>query len=211
LALDSTFNGQSKDKKAGIRTIDMAPSISWEAPVDTRIQLIAERLASDSNQEFRAKRVPGLKSLLDDYIAPDVDVDDVVFHRRLLRVFKQSEDQTYEHILGQHTPDEQRRIEAFVAGEKPEEISKDFVMGPSLGCREELEKMYSCESVVHISSAGPSAIKGLSNDDLKKTDGHWFHRAVQRLAEFFHDHDDKHAVTVCTMLPLSVPASLGAN
>jgi hypothetical protein len=88
----------------------MAPSISWEAPVDTRIQLIAGRLASDSNQEFKAKRVPGLKSLLDDYIAPDVDVDGVVFHRRLLQVFKQSEDQTYEYILEQHTPDKQRRI-----------------------------------------------------------------------------------------------------
>jgi hypothetical protein len=189
----------------------MAPSISWEAPVDTRIQLIAERLASDSNQEFRAKRVPGLKSLLDDYIAPDVDVDDVVFHRRLLQVFKQSEDQTYEHILEQHTLDEQRRIEAFVAGENPEKISKDFTMGPSLGCREELKKMHSCESVVHISSAGPTVIKGLSNDDLKETDGHWFHRAVQRLTEFFHHDGDEHAVTVCAMLPLSVPASLGAN
>ena len=189
----------------------MATSISWEAPVDTRIQIIAERLASDSNQEFRAKRVPGLKSLLDDYIAPDVDVDNVVFHRRLLQVFKQSEDQTYEHILAQHPPDEQRRIEAFVAGEKPEEVSKDFTMGPSLGCRQLLEKLHSCESVVHVSAAGPTAIRGLSDDDLKKTDGHWFHRAVQKLAEFFHLDDDKHAVTVCTMLPLYIPASLGAN
>ena len=174
----------------------MAPSISWEAPVDTRIRRIAESLASEENHEFSTKRVPGLKSLLDDYIAPDIDVDYVAFHRRLLQVFKQSEDQTYEHIRDQHTPDEQRRIEAFVAGGKPEEISKDFTAGPSLGCREELKKMYSCESVVHISSAGPTAIKGLSNDDLKKTDGHWFHRAVQKLAEFFHLDDDKHAVTV---------------
>jgi hypothetical protein len=180
----------------------MAPSLSWEAPVDTRIRLIAEKLASDTNQKFRQKRVPGLKTLLDDYIAPDVDVDDVIFHRRLLQVFKQSEDQTYEHILGQHTPDEQRRIEAFVAGEDPEEISKGFVMGPSLGCRQELEKMLSSQSVVHISSAGPTAIKGLSNDDLKKKDGHWFHRAMQKLAEFFHHDDDKHTITVCTILPL---------
>jgi hypothetical protein len=84
-------------------------------------------------------------------------------------------------------------------------------MGPSLGCREELEKMHSCESVVHISSAGPTAIKGLSNDDVKETDSHWSHRAVQRLAEFFHDDNDKHAITVCTMFPLSVPASLSSN
>ena len=101
-----------------------------------------------------------MKSLLDDYIAPDVDVGDVVFHCRL-QVFKQSEDQTYEHILAQHTLDEQRRIEAFVAREKPEEVSKDFTMGSSLGCRQLLEKMHSCESVVHISGAGPIAIKGL--------------------------------------------------
>jgi hypothetical protein len=139
---------------------------------------------------------------LDDYIAPDVDVDNVIFHRRLLQVFKQSEDQTYEQILAQHTPDEQRRIEAFVAGEKPEEISKDFTMGPSLGCRQALEKMRSCESVVHISGAGPTAIKGLSDDDLKKTDGDWFHRVVQKLAGLFHLGGDKHAVTVCTLLPL---------
>src|ERR1700733_13004562 len=98
----------------------MATSISWEAPVGTRIQIIAERLASDSNQEFRAKWVPGLKSLLDDYIEPDVDVGEVVFHSRL-QGFKQSEDQTYEHILAQHTLEEQRRIEAFVAREKTEE------------------------------------------------------------------------------------------
>jgi hypothetical protein len=96
---------------------------------------------------------------LDDYIAPDVDVDNVAFHRRLLQVFKRSEDQTYEHILAQHTPDEQQRIEAFVAGEKPEEVSKDFIMGPSLGCRQLLEKMHSCESVARISGAGPTAIR----------------------------------------------------
>jgi len=174
----------------------MAPSISWDAPVDTRIQRIAEGLGSEENHEFSTKRVPGLKSLLDDYIAPNVDVDDVIFHRRLLQVFKQSEDQTYEHIRDQHTPDEQRRIEAFVAGEKLEDISKGFTMGPSLGCREELKKMYSSESVVHISGAGLTAIKGLSNDDLKKTDGHWFHQAVQKLAKLFHLDDDRHAVTV---------------
>jgi hypothetical protein len=34
---------------------------------------------------------------------------------------------------------------------------------------------------------------------------------MQKLAEFFHRDDDEHAVTVCTMLPLSVQASLGAN
>jgi hypothetical protein len=65
--------------------------------------------------------------------------------------------------------------------------------------------------VVQVSAAGPTAIRGLSDDDLKKTDGHWFHRAVQKLAEFFHLDDDKHAVTVCTMLLLYIPASLGAN
>jgi hypothetical protein len=34
---------------------------------------------------------------------------------------------------------------------------------------------------------------------LKEPDGHWFHRAVRRLAEFFHGDDDKHAVTVYTL------------
>jgi hypothetical protein len=46
---------------------------------------------------------------------------------------------------------------------------------------------------------------------LKKPDGHWFHQAVQKLAEFFHLDDDKHVVTVCTTLLLYMPASLGAN
>jgi hypothetical protein len=203
--LDSSIG---KDKKTCIRTIKMASSIAWDSPVDTRIQIIAERLASDSNEEFRAKRVPGLKSLLDDYIAPDVDVDSVVFNRRLLQVFKQSDDQTYEHLLAQHTPDEQRRIEAFVAGEKPEEVCKDFTMGPSLGYRHLLEKMRSSESVARVSVAGPRAIRGLSNDDLEKTDGDWFHGAVRKLADFFHLDGDKHTVTVCAMPPLYIPASL---
>ena len=61
--------------------------------IDERIKKIVERLAN-VDEAFRKKRLPGLRSLLDDYINSDVDVDDVKFHRGLLKVFKDSEDRT---------------------------------------------------------------------------------------------------------------------
>ena len=76
---------------------ETAPSSkALDTPVDDRIKLIAERLEGN---DF-AQEVPGLKKLLDDYIDPDVPVDKVIFHRRLLAVFRDSRtDFTYENLL----------------------------------------------------------------------------------------------------------------
>ena len=71
------------------------------------------------------------------------------------------------------------------------------MMGPSLGCRDELAKMHRADSIFHISAAGPAHVKGLSSDDLKKADGGWFHEAIHKLAENFkHDDYDKASVLV---------------
>ena len=173
-----------------------------------RIEIITNRL-NDLDEAFRKRRFPGLRSLLNDYINPDVEVDDVKFHRGLLQVFKNSEDTTYERILGQHTKDEQERIEKFVAGGNLEDVGKHFVMGPSQGCREELAKMHKADSIFHISAAGPTHVKGLSSDDLKEADGGWFHEAIHKLADLFHhDHHDNDSVLVCSPNHLTLTTSL---
>ena len=159
--------------------------------VDERIKIIAERLA-DLDSDFNKKRFPGLKSLLDDYINPNVDINDIKFHRGLLQVFKNSEDQTYEKLLAQHTSGERSRVEKFVAGGELKDVGKGFVMGPSLGCRDEIARMHKADSVFHLSATGPVHVHGLSTDELKHTDGHWFYEAIHKLAGLFHHDDQDH-------------------
>ncbi|KAF2093916.1 hypothetical protein NA57DRAFT_61132 [Rhizodiscina lignyota] len=159
------------------------PSRSWDLQVDDRISLIANKLGEDT--EFSRKEVPGLKPLLDDYINPDVEVDSVDWRRRMLQVFKDSEtDNTYQDLLAKHSPDEQQRIERFVAGEDPAKVSDGFVMGPSMGFREELAKLHEAPSIVHVSRHGATVVKG----ELVPTDDDWFHRCVRKIAAHFGIH-----------------------
>lgn len=143
-----------------------------------------------NDAEFSQKQVPGLKSLLDDYISPDVAVDSVDWRRRMLKVFKDSEtDNTYQDFLAKHTPQEQELVERFVAGEDPEKISDGFVMGPSMGCREELEKLRQAEHIVHVSAAEINTVRGA---DLVATDDDWFHTTVRKISNFFGGHHSEH-------------------
>ena len=165
--------------------------------VDERIKTIANRLA-DLDGDFRRKRFPGLRSLLDDYINPDVDINSVKFHRRLLQVFKKSEDKTYEKLLAQHTSGERCRIEKFVAGGELKDVGKDFVLGPSLGCRDEIARMHKADSIFHLCATGPLHVRGLGIEELKHTDSHWFYEAIHKLAGLFHhDDQDNESVLVC--------------
>ena len=182
-----------------------APPKSWDLQVDDRIHRISEkyviiararytikanityRLGEDT--DFSRKDMPGLKPLLDDYISPDVPVDSVDWRRRMLRVFKDSvTDDTYQDVLAKHTPDEQRRIEDFVAGKDPAKVSEGFVMGPSMGCREELAKLHEAESIVRISEDGVTILK--ETRDLVDKIHDWFHKTAHRMADFF-DIDKK--------------------
>jgi len=67
-------------------------------------------------------------------------------------------------------------------------------MGPSLGAREEMQKLHKALRV-DVSKAGPVHVDGLSDDDLKHKDG-VLHEFVHGLARLFHHEDDK-VVTVC--------------
>ena len=139
-----------------------------------------------NDDEFSQKQVPGLKSLLNDYINPGVEVNSVDWRRRMLQVFKDSEtDNTYQDFLAKHTPQEQSLIERFVDGQDPEKISDGFVMGPSMGCREELEKLRNADSIVHVSASEITHIKG---DSLVATVDGWFHSTVRKIATFIGIH-----------------------
>ena len=164
---------------------------AWDARVDDRISIIRDKLGE---VDF-AKEVPGLKAVLDDYLDPKIDTTKVDFHRGLLRVFKDSEtDYTYSTILNKYSEDEKSRLQRFVDGDDPSKISKGFLMGPSLGAREEMNIMHEAERVA-ISAAGPVHVDGLSSDELRKKDSH-FHNFVHALAEFFDIHKHEDAVTV---------------
>lgn len=171
----------------------MAVPLAAEKSVDERIALIVQEL--DKNDNLSAQELPGLQSLLADYLAPEVDVDKHDFIRRLLNVFKTAPDQTYQGLLSKHTADEQRRIESFVQGSSADKVADGFVMVPSLGCREELTHL-SAAPRAHISSHG-YRVEGL-RDDANRGERHGLRKFAHRFAEFFIDlFDDKeHSVTV---------------
>ena len=176
----------------------MASLYAWDHPVDDRLQTIADKLAQPENEDFQKTQVPGLKGLLDDYIA-DIDrsddskqVDYINFHRRLLKVFKDSKDETYQDLLQKHSEDERRRLDNFVEGADPNEVCKGFEMGPSLGCREHLEKLVKSQTAVKVSSTGVVDIKWEKDGSTNGVDGSWFHQQVQKIKELFHPSDDGH-------------------
>ena len=167
---------------------------AWDARVDDRISIIRDRLG----EVGFAKEVPGLKDVLNDYLDPDINTTKVDFHRGLLKVFKDSEtDYTYSTLLNKYSDDEKSRLQRFVDGEDPSSICKGFIMGPSLGAREEMEIMHGAERVA-ISAAGPVHIDGLSSDELREKDSH-LHKFVHALADFLHINEHKEAITVSTL------------
>jgi len=166
---------------------------AWDSNVDERIRLIANALAA--NDDVRTK-LPGLKGLLDDYLDDHVEVHQQDFHRRLLQVFRDSKvDNTYQDLLGQFSAEEQSRISKFVGGEDAERVCCGFQLGLSKGVKEHIETMLSAEAV-HISSAGPIHVNGLSMGELEEKDGP-LHRFVHAIAELFVDTTtDKDTVLV---------------
>ena len=176
----------------------MVASYSWDSSVDARIKVIVEKLGTTSNDEFRKVQLPGLKDLLQDYISAKTDDSGIDFHRRLLQVFKRSADNTYEQLLGKHTQDEQDRLERFVKGAKLEDVGKGFVMGPSLGCREELQQLQPSRAL-HVPTAGPVHVEGLSGGESGHEDNA-FLKIVHATANLFYsNHDDaQDKVMACT-------------
>ncbi len=68
-------------------------------------------------EKINDKELPGLTGLIDDWFAPDVDVNSEQFIRRFLHVFKQSDqDYTYEKIVGDYDDKLQEVFNDFVDG-----------------------------------------------------------------------------------------------
>lgn len=123
----------------------MAPSLAADSGIDHRLQLIADALGK--NAEFAKKELPGFQSLLQDYLSPDIETDKYSLIRRVLKVFKDSSDNTYQDLLGNHADDEKKRLERFVDGATAEDCGKGFQMLPNLGTREEIQQLLSAPVV----------------------------------------------------------------
>ncbi|TPX15992.1 uncharacterized protein E0L32_000326 [Thyridium curvatum] len=166
---------------------------AWQTPVDDRVKILENALKSDKQLN---EKLPGLESLLDDYLHQDGDFSEHDFHRRLLRVFRDSQvDYTYGNLLKGLTPDERNRISSFVDGTPIADCCLGFDMGPSLGVREHLQCLHDAHAV-RVSASGAQKVKGLSMDGLEKDDNIFF-RFVHGLAKLFHlDHPDKDSVVV---------------
>ena len=102
--------------------------------VNDRLRNIVDFI--DKNEEAQ-KVLPGLAEMLDTYTKSPVSVDQIDFIRDLLRVFKDSPDNTYEKTLANYDPDEQAALEKFVDGERLRTATDQLVLGPTLGARQE--------------------------------------------------------------------------
>ncbi|KAJ4390706.1 hypothetical protein N0V93_004304 [Gnomoniopsis smithogilvyi] len=153
---------------------------AWTKSVDDRIRFIAEGL---HNHEHLQEKLPGLESLLDDYLDPQNAVgtaeDQEGFHRRLLQVFRDSEaDSAYDDWLAKLTPDEQKRVAEFVEGHDCCEAGCGYTPGPSIGVREHVELMLS-------DGSGPIVLDGLNGRKHDTTDGPILTRMVASLTNAF--------------------------
>lgn len=130
----------------------------WTHDTDSRIRLIAEGLRD--HQDLHDK-LPGLKALLKDYLdtnnAIGTDDDQEGFHRRLLKVFRDSDaDSAYQDWLAKLAPQEQERVSKFVDGHSLDKAGDGYTPGPSLGVREHLDSMLCADS-------GPVVVEGLND------------------------------------------------
>lgn len=115
-------------------------------PVDDRIARISEAVKQD--KALREKELPGLAELLDDYLAPDVPVTPEDFMRRLLHVFRESSDNTYQALPQGYSESEQHILDAFVTGSSAHKAGRNLIHGLSVGIREELQRMHDAVKVI---------------------------------------------------------------
>lgn len=111
----------------------MASSLAADNGVDNRPKLIANALGK--NADFVTAELPGFKSLLHDHLSPDVDTDKYSLIRRLLKVFKESNDSTCQDLLGWNNDYEKERVERSVEEATAADYGKSFQTLPNLGTR----------------------------------------------------------------------------
>lgn len=148
----------------------MADIISQTHSSD-RLRQIAQEIKKEDN-DFQIQ-LPGLRELLKDYVAPNVEVSPVDYTRRLLKVFKDSTtDGTYSDVLGLYDANEKAAIESFVKGESLHNVGPQFEQGPSPGAREELPTI------------------GAAPENIIKAAWHNVHDAVETAVHGVHIYDD---------------------
>lgn len=136
----------------------MPKPCTGESGLDSRLGLIRDCLGQ--HEDAATKDLPGLQSILHDWLAPDVELDRLDLMRRLLKVFKDSGDNTYQDLLGLHSDDEKHRLERFVDGASPEDAGKGFQMFPNLATRQEIDDLLSAPVLKEFAGL-PNADSGI--------------------------------------------------
>lgn len=155
-----------------------------------RLGLIIDEVRS--NHDLNEKDLPGLVDLLLDIVDPDFVVEPEDSIRRLLKVFFDSTDDTYSHVLAQYQESEADLVRRFVeSGESTVELGRDFEMGVSLGAREELPlvRQENGESISHRLHAFDAPVVKFDSRiaSLKKTAPH---------VELYNDEQRKEKITL---------------
>ena len=109
---------------------------SYVPPIEDRLHNIIGTINDDEEVE---KALPGLAGLLESYVESKGSIDQEDFARRLLLVFKESPDQTYENTLNNYDPDERKALQNFVDGMSLKEATIELPLGPTLGARQEAQ------------------------------------------------------------------------
>lgn len=153
---------------------------AWTHKTDDRIGLIADGLR---DHEHLQKKLPGLKHLLEDYLDADkaigTDDDQEGFHRRLLQVFRDSDDDfAYNDWLDKLAPQEKERVSNFVGGDSLNKAGDGYTPGPSMGVREHVELMIKA-------GTGPVVVEGLNDRGHGVKEGPFLWRMIEDLADVF--------------------------
>ena len=106
-------------------------------PTLNALSSLAETIRSD--KDLDEKLLPGLATLLDREVDPNVDVDDTNFTLKLLQVFRDSRDQTFEGELDRFTKTERKLFDQAVSGHKSIiDAAEQYQPEPSLSARKAL-------------------------------------------------------------------------
>lgn len=153
--------------------------------VRKRLELISNTLAND---HVTHQQLPGLHNLLKDHLKAPLSSED--FHRRLLRVFRNSEhDSAYEQCLDTLTPNERDCIEKFVHHDQPlDDVAEEFEVVPSAPVRDHLQHHEGVGFAI-VSSEGVRVVR--TNSDWEEVAGQpsnmggCFHELLHKLRDLF--------------------------
>ncbi|EGX54115.1 hypothetical protein AOL_s00004g148 [Orbilia oligospora ATCC 24927] len=113
------------------------------------------------NEELDKKHFPGMSDLMQDYYDGKVDNEETL--RRLMKVYKDSEDDDYSQVLDKYDADEKDALNAYLDGTKSsDDAAKEFLSRPPLVTRELFQKL---EEAKKVQENVPAPKLGLPNED----------------------------------------------